>query len=425
MMARRRNRKPPQRFDPTDGGRNDERQESSLEQERQRNEPRLARRSPNRFEPGGDPRRQYVDEMLRDSPLTQFWGGRRPWHDHEDESGQRDDDGKEADGESFRTSDNDQVPQDSSDVEEEEEEEAFDPPLEADEQRTKISQENVKGSTNLLYHTNIKSLIPMALAVIASLVAAVALHQNATLVETLMSLPRSAASTQSVELPSIPACFMTFPQESDEHVHVKETMTAPYHHDRCDESKDLLPCPQGGTCSKGLLHSCKGPHYVVSDTQTQCLLSSTANETIECILQVLSKMTADYYCSLTVTSRNADTIYKSPPQFHGSKIIPNSTTHDPSLLQLFDNIIMYNNQTLEIGLQETIAWSVVPWTCRLSVSLARIMQSADNLVLYPFRVYTWVWWHIKQNPLQAVGGFVAIVAAVLITFVSKMLLARK
>jgi hypothetical protein len=52
------------------------------------------------------------------------------------------------------------------------------------------------------------------------------------------------------------------------------------------------------------------------------------------------------------------------------------------------------------------------------------MQSADNLVLYPFRVYTWVWWHIKQNPLQAVGGFVAIVA-VLITFVSKTLLARK
>ena len=75
---------------------------------------------------------------------------------------------------------------------------------------------------------------------------------------------------------------------------------------------------------------------------------------------------------------------------------------------------MYNNETLEIALHETTAWSIVPWTCRLDIYIAGGMESIEKVVLVPaFKKGAWVcavvWSFIKLNPLISVAAIIVMV----------------
>ena len=106
------------------------------------------------------------------------------------------------------------------------------------------------------------------------------------------------------------------------------------------------------------------------------------------------------------------------PVLHGftfPRLCKISNNDDASLFQLLDTILLFITMRLmEIGLHETMAWSVVPWTCRLGISIARGMESIEKVVLVPaFQkvpgLCAVVWSFIKQNPLISIAAIIVVV----------------
>lgn len=245
--------------------------------------------------------------------------------------------------------------------------------------------------------------IPHPMLFLAVLIAMAAVLPSIKLMSSVLSTP----TTSQVVKPNLPPCFMTYPEEP-----TSEGTSTLY--EWCDQSKDILPCPEGGLCSNGQLQSCKESYHLVSNAGNQCILSSASNETLAYIKQVLSERTSEHYCSLAGSSVQFSPIDTSPPFFDMARLIDVGSQNDVQDLLLSSNDFVFDNQngTKRVGLEETIAWSIIPLTCRLRIYHVQVMDSVEEPVLYAFKtIPTFVWFSIKTCPLISIAVVVLLLAA--------------
>ena len=215
---------------------------------------------------------------------------------------------------------------------------------------------------------------------------------------------REAAPTKSsgpLLKQNLPPCFISFPTKDED----KEE--SPHFYDWCDESKDTVPCPFGGTCSNGQLITCDDSYERrFSKTGDQCILSAVSKEMlmITNAVKKLAELTAGHFCSIRAGGINT-AIDTSPKLFDISVLIGTS----PALYDLLlssDAFIFEINEdgSTMIGLSEKMTRR--PFRCRYRIAHTRFMEYIEPHVRY---TSFFIWFLIKSSPF--LPPFIGVVVA--------------
>lgn len=206
--------------------------------------------------------------------------------------------------------------------------------------------------------------------------------------------PGALESTESLE-PVKPPCFLSDPNQA----------AALF---KCDQSKGILPCPQGGVCSRGQLKSCIDPRMAVAETLDRCVLSAETNETLAKVEALLSEWTIEQTCSLTGAAHPINNPDSRAPFFDVS-LVQEQIDVSYDILALSDSftLVSGSGESL-IGLTDDYVDSklIVPFWCYCGLLAFASLETILGMVLYVATLVTEVFWNMTVAfPLVSVSLF--------------------
>jgi len=171
---------------------------------------------------------------------------------------------------------------------------------------------------------------------------------------------------------------------------------------KCDQTLERIPCPEGGRCAEGILHSCHEKNKIVSSDGSLCIWNEDTNKSFAHIEAMLTNWTINNYCEL----KGAKHAYKSPnsksPVFPFSVIANNTMIKKEMLLNSSDFIFSEIKDEVMIGFSDNYTNNklVLPRTCWISLATVQLFQALGSVVLHGgFKVASWMFQFVIAYPI--------------------------